>query len=146
MGGMKNFFISASLFFVFTPVAKACLVLAPFSDFDKPKAQVVFEGKAVGYEIDKNNKDKAKVTFEVLKTIKGENRKRWMVVLEGNTNTRIPKDMTQFVRCYSTRSEVGLLKATKKNEVAPLVSSTCNPPYILPLDSKASAPVDCLQE
>lgn len=127
----------------------ACRSLRPFNQSDKHKAEVVFEGKILKYEL--VNSSTAKVVFDVIKTIRGEARKQWTVIYGSNTNTGPPESMLEFKEKHGSRLEVGIRKKSSDGQYnrdlrlvnAPdgyrdlpiLVQGPCNPPYLIPLSA-----------
>jgi len=115
--------------------ALACRLLEPFHDKDKEKATTVFVGKPINYSI--TQKDKAaKITFSVVKTLRGENRKTWDVSIVSNANWQVPKSLDELKKCFGTKAEVGVTIPTQKTKEAVAVQEICNPPYIISLTSK----------
>lgn len=89
---MKKIISILLIALVYKTPASACMMLEPFKESDKLKAKTVFYGRAIDYKIIKEN-ESAKVTFNVLKNIKGKKQKKWTVLIESNTNTSIPKNL-----------------------------------------------------
>lgn len=114
----------------------ACRTLGPFNPEQKAQAETVFEGRAIAFRSLKAG-ESARVTFRVEKTVRGEKRERWELNLSSNTNTRVPRTLEQFVQCYGTRSEVGVVKGADGKAFRP-VQGPCDPPYILNLTGSGS--------
>lgn len=125
---MKMFillFLSASV------TALACRSVEPFNTEDEVKADSVFIGRVTEYQL--VNPEKALVSFEVIRKIKGQEFRSDKIVLESNINTKVPRNLDHFKRCYGLTTEVGM----KDNKV---MSGPCHPPYLLPLPSKKQDP------
>jgi hypothetical protein len=110
--------------------AFACRALGPFDPADKKLAEVVFEGEAAGYEL-LPGKRQAKVTFRVTKTLRGEEKKEWVVLYGSNINSAPPASLRAFLEKYGKKNEVGFRRQEKG--LPKLVQGACNPPYVLRL-------------
>jgi len=133
-----NFIAALLLVSFFKPSLGFACRPGVFNDSNKKKASVVFIGEPVSYKKLKNkNKkksfDEAEVTFRTVKMLKGKKKKFLKFKMSQNTDTGVPKNLKQFIKCYGKKSEVGLIKAGKAGELYSVVQGPCHPPYILPI-------------
>jgi hypothetical protein len=125
--------------FVFSTSTFACHP-GTFNDLQKAEAGVVFIGKPIAYQVVEKSNDKrrdpvkAKVTYEVTKTLKGENKKTWEFIISRNTDTGLPRNIKQLKKCYGAEAEVGL-KTQSKESLPHLVQGPCHPGYIIPVNA-----------
>jgi hypothetical protein len=96
---------------IFSAPAFACMgaVLEQAQEHD---ASVLFEGKPIAYEWNKSvsvpglgSGPLAKVSFEVSKSIRGEQRKKWAAIMRGSS---LPKSLSEFKKRFGDSMEVGL--------------------------------------
>ena len=74
-------------------------------------ASVIISARVVKYEFGSST-EKAKVTFRVIETIKGESKKSWVAVMRGAT---LPKSLQDFKSRFGEKVRVGLRFFSKKN-------------------------------
>lgn len=121
---MKYLFILA----LFTSDLWACMMLEELSEKTKKSAEIVFMGRIHGFDLASDGKS-AKLKFTVVKQIKGDLDKGVEATLLKNINTSIPKNISDFKKCYGEETEVGIKKLKTHFEI---VSDICNPPYMIP--------------
>ena len=118
--------------------ALACIIIEPIQDKEKAKATTVFIGEPVKYVSEPANQhggiSKAIISFKVLRTERGEDRRSWDVTIHSNINWSPPGSLARFKECFGSRAEVGIRISDQKSGSALAVQNeACNPPYILPL-------------
>jgi hypothetical protein len=117
------------------------MILQPFKDSDKAKATTVFIGEPISYSITKKG-ESAKISFKVVKTLRGKARTSWDVSIVSNINWSIPNSLDEFKRCFGTKAEVGVtIPDSKASDAIAVQNSGCNPPYIVSLTGKG---MNCL--
>ena len=137
---MKNLLIIVTI--AFGQMTLACRMPKAFNVELKEKADVVFIGSMKEYAVtEKITDNHAEITFKVIKTLKGPNKKEWTAFLASNTNFEVPPNDKLFNKCFSKEFEVGLILQKKGQPMPKVVIGNCDPPYILP--SKGKAPVIC---
>ena len=117
--------------------AFACRSLRPFQESDKATAQSVFEGEPTGYAL--NSKEgTARISYKVVRTLRGEHRSAWDVGIRSSINWQIPASLADLKRCFGTRTEVGVVQSGSKHDQAVAVQGVCDPPYLISLTGKGT--------
>jgi hypothetical protein len=72
----------------------------------KGNASTVFEGRLINYSYNSTSNDGgAELTFEVTRTVRGESRKSWTVIMRG---ARRPASEKEYVKQFGSNNEVGI--------------------------------------
>ncbi len=105
--------------------AKACRFTRKLTDDLKKSSAVVIVGEAIEYNL--MNKNRSKIKFKTLKTIRGKKEEVWEVIWEGHL-FRLPDNLSEFISTFGKKTEVGLNFKDKKPFIT---NKVCSESYLL---------------
>ena len=121
---MKRLIVLLSL----VVVSKSLACLGPQSESaQEADASVLFEGRFVSYHL-APTKNLARVSFDVIKTIKGTVQTSWTAIMRGRT---LPKNADSFRKQFGSQLQVGLRSFEGRLGSARLPNGFESPIYIV---------------